>query len=114
VSNIKPISVKILNKEFQVSCPTGVEEQLFEVAHHLDQKMREIRKCGRVIGIERIAIMAALNLGHELLLARKEKEEYVRSVNEKIEHLQNKIDKVLTDDTDAIVITELETEFTEI
>lgn len=113
MSNVKPISVKILSKEFQVSCPAGSEEQLFEVAHHLDQKMREIRKSGRVIGIERIAIMAALNLGHELLMFRKEKEEYVRSVNQTIESLQNKIDRALDDSNNSVEKVVSETDLLE-
>jgi len=97
VNQVKAISVKILNKEFQVNCPEGCEEQLFEAAHYLDQKMREIRKLGRVIGTERVAIMAALNLSNELLTFRQQKAVYVHSVSEQIERLQNKIDEALMD-----------------
>jgi len=67
---MKPISVKILNKEYRVSCPTGSEENLFEAAYYLDQKIREIRKNGRVIGLERMTMMAALNIANELLVFR--------------------------------------------
>jgi len=96
---VNPIAVKILNKEFQVSCPPGSEEQLFEAAHYLDQKIREIRKNGRVIGIERMTIMAALNIAHELLASRHEKDADLQSLNEQIERLQNKIDQALIDET---------------
>ena len=96
---VKTIAVKILNKEYQISCPVGAEEQLYEAAHYFDQKMREIRSSGRVIGLERMAIMAALNISHELLLFRQQKEEYVHSVTEQIERLQNKIDEALMDDS---------------
>ena len=99
MNHIKSIAVRILNKEFQVSCPPGTEEQLFEAAHFLDQKIREIRKNGRVIGIERMTIMAALNLAHELLAFRRDKEAYVQSVTQQIEYLQNKLDEALMEKT---------------
>jgi cell division protein ZapA len=95
VSNPKSVSVKLLNKDFQVSCPAGLEEQLLEASEYLDQKMKDIRNTGRVIGMERIAIMAALNLSNELLLYRKQKEEYIQTVTEQIDRLQNKIDEAL-------------------
>jgi len=57
--------------------------------------MREIRNSGRVIGIERIAIMAALNITHELLVYRLQKEEYIQSVSVQIERLQDKLNEAL-------------------
>lgn len=65
-----PHVVQILEKEYVVCCPTGQEPSLREAAMLLDQKMRDIRQSGRVVGIERIAIMAALNIAHEALLAK--------------------------------------------
>jgi cell division protein ZapA len=97
MDKLKPVSVKILSKAFQVTCPQGCEEQLQDATLYLDHKMREIRSQGRVIGLERIAIMAALNITHELLSFRQQKEAYVQSVTEQIEHLQNKIDEALMD-----------------
>ncbi|WP_439134376.1 cell division protein ZapA [Pseudomaricurvus sp.] len=61
------VFVKILDKEYQVACPAGERDALLQAAHNLDQRMREIRSSGSVIGLERIAVMAALNLSHELL-----------------------------------------------
>jgi len=99
VNHLKAIIVKILSKEFQVSCPEGAEEQLFAVANYLDQKMREIRKSGRVIGLERIAIMAALNITHELLGERQQKTLAAHSFADQIARLQNKIDRALMEGT---------------
>lgn len=99
MANPKGTHVKILNKEYQVSCPAGSENQLFEAALYLDKKMRDIRNNGRVIGLERIAVMAALNIAHELLTYQVQKEEYIHSVTEQIERLQNKIDEALIDNT---------------
>lgn len=96
---IKVVTVKILNKEFQVSCPAEAEEQLMEAAFYLDQKMRDVRKNGRIIGIEKMAIVAALNITHELLSNRQQKDVYVQSVSEQIERLQNKLEDALITNT---------------
>lgn len=61
------VEVKILDKEYLVACPTEEQEALIRAARHLDSKMREIRNSGKVFGTERIAVMAALNMTHELL-----------------------------------------------
>ena len=61
------IQIRILDKEYQVQCPPDEKAALQESAHVLDQRMREIRKSGNVIGLERIAVMAALNLSYDLL-----------------------------------------------
>lgn len=58
--------VKLLDKEYQVACPPDQADALHRAAHSLDQKMREIRSGGSIIGLERIAVMAALNLSFEL------------------------------------------------
>jgi cell division protein ZapA len=99
VNNVKIVTVKILSKELQVNCPTEAEEQLNEAALYLDRKMREIRNNGRVIGLEKMAMMAALNIAHELLTHRQLKEEYVKSVSEQIERLQNKLNEALIGNT---------------
>lgn len=59
--------VKILDKEYLVACPEEERDALARAARHLDSKMREIRSSGKVFGTERIAVMAALNITHELL-----------------------------------------------
>ena len=61
------VSVKILEKEYQVTCPVEERPALLDSAAYLNRKMREIRDSGKVIGLDRIAVMAALNIAHELL-----------------------------------------------
>lgn len=65
------VSVKILDKEYQVACPADQEAELLTSARYLDQQMRSIRESGKVIGLERIAVMAALNISHELIHATR-------------------------------------------
>lgn len=61
------VVVKILGKDYQVACPPGQQEALVESARYLDDQMATIRQNGKVIGLERIAVMAALNISYELL-----------------------------------------------
>ena len=61
------VEVRILDKDYLVACPQEEQEALLRAARHLDSKMREIRTTGTVLGTERIAVMAALNITHELL-----------------------------------------------
>jgi cell division protein ZapA len=61
------VKVQILGKEYPISCPEEEQHDLLLAARYLDDKMRKIRNAGRVIGTERIAVMAALNIAHELL-----------------------------------------------
>ncbi|MBT57996.1 MAG: cell division protein ZapA [Acidiferrobacteraceae bacterium] len=61
------VNVSILGRDFTVACPEGQKDQLVEAARFLDKQMREIQGSGKVIGIERCAIMAALNITHEML-----------------------------------------------
>jgi len=62
-----PVTVSICDKEYKVACPSGEKTALLESAEYLDEKMREIRESGNIIGAERIAVIAALNITHELL-----------------------------------------------
>lgn len=62
-----PVKVQILGKEYPVSCAQEEQHELLLAARYLDEKTREIRDGGRIIGTERIAVMAALNIAHELL-----------------------------------------------
>ena len=64
------VTVHLLDKEYQVACPEDERAALLESAELLNKKMREIRDGGKLIGMDRIAVMAALNLSHEMLQGR--------------------------------------------
>lgn len=66
----KTLDVTILDREFRVACADEERAELLEAVAYLDKKMREIRELGKVATVERIAIMAALNIAHELLTTR--------------------------------------------
>lgn len=67
MSTSKPIDITIMGREFAVSCTDEERQGLLDAVEYLDKKMRDIRDSGKIVGIERIAIMAALNLSHEVL-----------------------------------------------
>lgn len=87
--------VRILEKEFRVACTKNQEQALREAAQYLDKQMRLIRQSGRVIGIERIAVMAALNITNELLNLKNTSFEPNEAFSERLKLLQEKIDNVL-------------------
>jgi cell division protein ZapA len=62
------VSIDVLDKSYQVACEPEQEQELQQAARDLDDQMRAIRSTGKVIGLERVAIMAALNLSHQVLL----------------------------------------------
>jgi len=64
------VTVRLLDKEYQVACPEDERAALLESAELLNRKMREIRDSGKLVGLDRIAVMAALNLSHEMIQER--------------------------------------------
>ena len=61
------LTISLMGREFRVGCPEGEEAQLLAAVEHLNRKLKEVRDTGKVSGNERIAIMAALNIAHELM-----------------------------------------------
>ena len=68
----KGVTINVMGREFRVAAPGGEERQLVASVEFLNKKMREIRDTGKVVGNERIAIMAALNIAHEFLQLQAE------------------------------------------
>src|SRR5690348_4861294 len=64
------VTVRLLDKEYQVACPEDERAALLESAELLNKRMKEIRDAGKLVGMDRIAVMAALNLSHEMLQGR--------------------------------------------
>ena len=89
------VNVQILGKEYRVACQDSEREELLSSAKLLDEKMREVRSSGKVVGTERIAIMAALNLSHELLQYKLADRERSRALRSRMQGLQQKIEVAL-------------------
>jgi len=88
------LDVAIMGREFRVACPEEERESLLQAVTYLDRKMREIRDHGKVIGLERIAIMAALNITHDYLAAKPVSPDD-QAHRERIGHLTKLLDQAL-------------------
>jgi len=95
MANNVSLDVAIMGREFRVACPEEEREGLLQAVSYLDRKMREIRDSGKVIGLERIAIMAAINITHDYL-SSKPIEPDTREHRSRIEQMTKLLDQALT------------------
>jgi cell division protein ZapA len=93
-----PVTVKILGKEYQVACPEEEKAALIESAQMVHKNMESIRNGGKVVGLDRIAVMAALNLAHELIVLRDGEDEGLDHINQKILLLKERVNAFLEED----------------
>lgn len=92
----KGLDVMIMGREFRIACPDHEQQALLEAVNYLDKRMREIRDSGKVIGIERIAIMAALNITHDFLRKSGESLE-PQQIRRRISDMRTQIDAAMAD-----------------
>ena len=92
MSQSKAVDVNIMGREFTVSCTDEERPGLINAVNFLDKKMRDIRDNGKVVGAERIAIMTALNLAHELLNSKSGSVD-VGDIKRRVTQMQDQIDK---------------------
>lgn len=90
-----PINISILDKEYKIACPSGEQSALIASAEYLDSKMREVRDSGSIIGSERIAVITALNIAHELLNSSQLGENLNESLPPRLKNLENKVSEAL-------------------
>jgi cell division protein ZapA len=95
VSQFSQVTIRILEKEYNVACPAEEKPALLASAELLNHKMREIRDSGKVVGLDRVAVMAALNLANELIKAQGEDEELKNIVGLRIRAMREHLDSAL-------------------
>ena len=93
--NTTTVSISILDKEYQINCLTEEQEHLKKAADYLDETMKRIRSQGKLIGLERIALMAGLNLANDLLTMEEELMQVNRTTKETLHRLIHKVDLAL-------------------
>ena len=93
----EPISVSILDRDYQFACEPGERKALKEAAAFLDERMRSIKGAGRLMALERIAVMTALNLSDELIKLKKNEKYRQDNVDNRIRMLVNELDDALDD-----------------
>lgn len=89
------VMVSILGKEYQITCPLDEKDALIESAKHLDERMLAIRGNGKVMGLERIAVIAAINTTYELLQSRNDSSRSSDEASDKLNQLTSKVDDAL-------------------
>jgi len=94
-NSTEPISVAILDRDYQFACEPEERKALREAAIFLDDRMRSIKGAGRLMALERIAVMTALNLSDELLKLQKTEKYRKEKVDSRIRMLADELDNAL-------------------
>lgn len=94
-SNLTSVTVRILDKDYNVACPPEEKVALLKSAEHLNQRMKEIRDTGKVVGLDRMAVMVALNLANDLLKIEDAVNEVDTEVTERVRRMRARMDDAL-------------------
>jgi cell division protein ZapA len=94
MSETKDASVEILGRVYQIKCPATEETSLQRAAQYLEEKMRHTREAG-ALSMDRIAIVTALNVVHQLLTLEQQKNHHFQLINQRLHQLQNKVEQAL-------------------
>jgi cell division protein ZapA len=97
MSNTKTLDIKILDRELRIACPEDERGELLDAVAYLDKKMRDIRDAGKIASVERIALMAALNITHELLTTKVGKGIDLADLKRRMNSMQTAIDEALAE-----------------
>jgi cell division protein ZapA len=93
----KSLQITIMGRDFRVACPEDEQAGLLEAVDYLNRKMLEIREGGKVIGLERIAIMAALNIAHELLTTKVDGGFDLAEIKGRMNRMETVIDQAMSE-----------------
>lgn len=95
MSTSEPVALRLIDREFHIACPPEEREGLLEAASFLDQKMRELRANSKAPGFDRLAVLAAISVTHELLQFRKQHSGADQDVTEGLASLRRKLEAAL-------------------
>ncbi len=89
-----PVTVKIMEKEYKISCPKGEHDSLLASANTVNENMIKVRETGKALSADRVAVMAAINIAHDLVKLQDEPQVDDSLLN-RVESLENSIKSVL-------------------
>jgi cell division protein ZapA len=92
---ISRVSVRLLDREYQVACPAEERSNLLDSAEYLDAKMKEVRDSGKVVGLDRIAVISALNIANELMQLKRNGTSVEGDVGAKLKTLRERVESAL-------------------
>ncbi len=95
MKGLTQVNVKILEREYQFSCPEEERNELIKSAEYLNARMKQIRDSGKVVGLDRIAVMAALNLANELLRVRDRDQSSETNVGLRLKSIRERVETAL-------------------
>ncbi len=96
-NSTKTLEIKILDRELRIACPEEQRSELLDAVAYLDKRMREIRDAGKIASVERIALMAALNITHELLTTKIGRGVDLNDFKRRMDAMQTAIDQALAE-----------------
>ena len=95
-------SVEIMGKIYEIKCPQTEILSLQSAARYLEEQMQAIRRSGNALSVDRIAIVTALNIVHQLLTSEEQKNYHLQSINQRLHALQNKVENALLRQEDQL------------
>lgn len=96
-AELKPLDVTIMGREFRIACKEEERQQLLDAVAFLEKRMREVKETGKVVGTERIALIAALQIAHELLSTRVSGKFDLGEIRRRINSMQETLDRALSE-----------------
>lgn len=94
--DLAKVSVRILEKEYMVACPIDERAALLDSAELLNARLRDIRESGKVVGLDRMAVIAALNLAHDLIKLQQKERDLEQVAGQRIRAMRERIDAELS------------------
>ena len=92
---ISRVSVRLLDRQYEVACPAEERSDLLDSAEYLDSKMREVRDTGKVVGLDRIAVISALNLANELIKLKQHGSSVEGDIGARLKVLRERVESAL-------------------
>lgn len=97
------LSVTILGRSYKIKCPPNQAQELQESAHYVDEQMRKVQQASNINSTDRVAVVTALNICHELIQLKKQKNNYIEIMNQRIQDLQHRIENFLATSEEVAV-----------
>jgi len=92
---ISRVSVRLLDRQYEVACPVEERSDLLDSAEYLDTKMREVRDTGKVVGLDRIAVISALNIANELIKLKQQGSSLEGDIGSRLKTLRERVESAL-------------------
>lgn len=97
------VTIKVLDRDYKIKCMMKDAQDLQDAAQYVDELMRKIRQSGQVSSIDRMAVVTALNICHELIQTKRQKNQCIDVMNQRIVDMQQRIEVALAKETETVV-----------